>query len=248
FLSLGFNPRIDAAALGDVNGDGKLDLVTLQEAEGGQEVAVRFGNGKGNFGERASFAMGSSPVGLVVADFNGDGRADVATSDDTDSAVSVRLANPDGTLGPVTTYDVGGPQGALATADVNGDGISDLVTVNKAGTSLTVLLGHSNGTFTVMPPITVPSVKGTSIAFGDLNEDGHLDIAVTGAVLLGNGDGSFTVVARPEIAGNPVVADVDGNKHLDVLFPSTTGTQTTTAAMVILRGNGDGTFGPPVNV
>src|SRR5262249_13040894 len=117
--------------LGDVNGDGKLDLVTMNPAG----VGVSFGAGNGTFASPVVSPMGTNPVALVVADFNGDRRADVATADQSDHSVSVRLANSDGTLGPVATYDVGGPQSALAVGDVNGDGVPDLVTVDEMGTS-----------------------------------------------------------------------------------------------------------------
>jgi RHS repeat-associated protein len=245
FLSLG--SRVSSMALGDVNGDGKLDLVTSGESG----VGVQVGNGNGTFTDPAFYPMGSDPGALVVADFTGDGRADVATADFMDSTVSVRLANPDGTLGPVTTYDVGASQGALAAADINSDGVPDLVTLSRDGTSLTVLLGNKNpatgkgdGTFTVGTPIPIQSPGANSIAFGDLNEDGHLDIVLQGEVLLGHGDGAFTVVAHPEIKGNPAVADVDGDHHLDVLFQSSTSTmQSATASTTVLRGKGDGTFG-----
>src|SRR5262249_7282985 len=145
-------------------------------------------------------------------------------------------------------------QASLAAADLNGDGVPDLVAVDSSGTHLTVLLGHkdpatgrSDGTFTVQVPISIQSPRGTSITFGDLNEDSRTDIVLQGEVLLNNGDGSFTVVAHPEIAGNPVVADVNGDKHLDVIFQTSATTQQgATASTVILLGKGDGTFGQQI--
>jgi YD repeat-containing protein len=307
FRTFALHERISDLALGDVRGDGKLDLVTL----GDSGVGLQLGNGDGTFAAPVFYAMCSNPDGLVVADFTGNGRADVATTDSDDSILSVRLANPDGTLGPVTTYNVGGPQGSLWVADLNGDGVPDLVAMDNSGTSLTVLLGHKdpatgkgNGTFTVgapihlgsrqdslafadlngdgVPdlvtldtfdgrltvllghkdpatgkgdgtfavgaPISIRSQGSGGIAFGDLNEDGHLDIVVQGDVLLNNGDGTFQVVAHPEIAGSPVVADVDGDKHLDVIFQSSKETdQGATAVTTILRGQGDGTFSQQIN-
>jgi RHS repeat-associated protein len=227
--------------LADVNGDGKLDLVTVDPDNG---VGISLGAGDGTFGALAFYAMGSKPSSIAVGDFNGDGRADVAATDQIDNTISVRFGDPIGSLAAATTYDVGGPQSSIAAGDINGDGVLDLVVVNQAGTSLTVLLGNKNmatgkgdGTFAGQTAIPIQSTSGTSVALGDLNGDNRVDIVVAKQLLLNNGDGTFTATANADIGTGAVLADVDGDKHLDILVPAQDHVN-------ILPGKGDGTFFP----
>lgn len=150
-----------AVAVGDLDKDGDLDLVSANE--GDTTVSVLLGNGSGGFASKRDFTMGDvafSPRSVVVADLDGDGRADVATSNnrhDVDpfgltvdrSSVLVRLGNGDGTLagsnqpGGQTSFATAMGPFELVTADVNGDGRRDLVTANWYADNVSVLLQQS---------------------------------------------------------------------------------------------------------
>lgn len=146
-----------AVAVGDLDNDGNLDVVSANED--GKTVSVLLGDGSGGFAPKRDFTMGDvafSPSSVVVADLNGDGKTDVATSNNrhdvdpfgvaTDrSSVLVRLGNGDGTLagsnelGGQTSFATGMGPFELAAADLNGDGRRDLVTANWYSNNVSVL-------------------------------------------------------------------------------------------------------------
>jgi hypothetical protein len=191
-----------SVAIGDVNGDGKPDLVTADYSE--NAVSVLLGNGDGTFQAPTSYAAGSQPGLVQVADLNGDGRQDIVVANQTSNNVSVLLGNGDGTFQPETTYSVGAGQGFIRVADVNGDGKPDIVALDNGGAS--VLLGNGDGTF--QPATFYATGSGpSSVAIGDVNGDGKPDIITSNlnsnniSVLL-NGNDSTEQAALKLTVGN----------------------------------------------
>jgi len=262
-------------ALADVNGDGKLDMLAsgcaFKDCSTGV-VTVRTGNGDGTFagGFYVFGTGGRQPSTPAVADFNGDGKLDLVVANcgsgcqTGTGTVGVLLGNGDGTFQTAVTYGTGGI-GAhqVIVADVNGDGKPDLIIPNTGATSqncpygpgsVGVLLGKGDGTF---QPAVVYGSGGDfaySVAVGDVNGDGKLDILVANfyastsctvgplGVLLGNGDGTFQPVILGGTAyGQLALADVNGDGKLDLV---TAGTSSDFAEAQL--GNGDGTFQAPV--
>jgi CSLREA domain-containing protein len=179
----------------DVNGDGKLDIVSA--TYGGSSISVYLGNGDGTFQSPTTTANSLSNVfALVAGDFNHDGKIDLAVSGGgTGGNIDVLLGNGDGTFQSPVTYASGnGSTWALVLGDFNGDGNLDLVTSGEGSGAIKILLGNSNGTFQAAQTVASSGgyYGGTA---GDLNGDGNLDlVTVTGGnvyAYFGNGDGTF---------------------------------------------------------
>ena len=213
---------LGALMVGDFNGDGKADLVSL----GNFGLTVYLGNGDGTFrGPFASTPASYYPVG-ALEDFNGDGKADLALVTVSGNTVVV-LGNGDGTFrGPVTLNAspiLNFP--SLAAADFNGDGKMDLVVGD--GKTQMVLLGKGDGTF--QAPISYP-ISGGGLTTGDFNGDGIIDfITLSGGnvnILQGNGDGTFHLVLSSPTSASPfgaVVADFNGDGRADIVTASNAG-------------------------
>src|SRR5881397_3916039 len=107
-LEVGTNPR--SVAVGDFNGDGRLDLAVTNASsyDVPGTVSVLLGNGDGTFQSALSFAAGSNPLSVAVGDVNGDGRLDLAVANYYSNDVSVLLGNGDGTFQPALTFGAGG--------------------------------------------------------------------------------------------------------------------------------------------
>ena len=232
-----------AMAVGDFNGDGKLDFVSTGNANA---VYVYLGNGDGTVRYGASYATGSYSGSVAVGDFNGDGKMDLAVANYASANVSILLGNGDGTFQAAVNYPAGPSPGALAVGDINGDGIADLLVPGYTGNGeLYVMLGNGDGTFRAPTSYPVGSYP-SSVAIGDFNGDGKPDavVATTSgvSVLLGNGDGTFAAAVNyPVVAGctSVLVRDLNGDGKTDLVVLGN-------AEANVLLGNGDGTFGTAV--
>src|SRR5262249_13424661 len=131
----------------DLNGDGRLDLVTTNDTvDHPASLSVLLGNGDGTFRAPARFAVGTAPRAVAEGDFNGDGRPDLAVSNFTSNDLSVLLGNGDGTFRDHVRYGVVHPRGLLAL-DLDGDGRTDLVSTDSNTNGVTLFLGLGDGTF-----------------------------------------------------------------------------------------------------
>jgi hypothetical protein len=233
-----------AIAVGDFNGDGKLDLVVANNGAG--DVSILFGNGDGTFQPAVNYAAGSYPRSVAVGDFNGDGKLDIVVANFGANYFTLLLNNGDGTF-RVSNISLMYGGTAVAVGDLNGDGKLDLVVGNNGGPNgVSVLLGNGNGTFQAAQSFGPADV--VALALADLNGDGKLDIVAatqnsnTVNILLGNGDGTFQTGAVYTVPGASFVSvgDLNGDGKPDLVVP---GLSIFTAVLI---GSGDGTFQAPV--
>jgi hypothetical protein len=198
----------------------------------------------------------NEPSAVVTADFNGDGKLDLAVADSTGNVVSVLLGNGDGTFQTAKTFAVISPY-ALAVADMNGDGIEDLlVQAAGGGDDLSIYLGNGDGTFRLKAKYPVNGYP-IAVAAADLNGDGNTDVIVASsngglrsagfvATYFGNGDG--TVIAGGHYSAGPspwavAAADLNGDGHVDIVVGSDNSANFNNPnTLYVLLNKGNGTF------
>jgi hypothetical protein len=162
-------------AMGDLDGDGNLDLAA---ANGFDSVLVVLGDGQGGFGAETKFPVGSHPWSIVMGDFNNDGKLDVIAGNFFSDDVSVLLGDGQGGVGGATNFFAGSSPFFLATCDLNGDGNLDLAVANfYSPYNASLMLGNGQGAFGA-PTQVFADIGGRSIVTGDWNGDGKLDMAV----------------------------------------------------------------------
>jgi hypothetical protein len=149
-----------SVAIGDVSGDGRLDLAVANN--GSATVSVLLGTGTGGFGAKTDFTTGSTPASVAIGDVNGDGRPDLAVANRGSNTVSVWLGNGAGGFGARTDYAAGTFSTFAAFGDVNGDGRSDLAVANHNANTVSVLLAFET-TRTVLAASPNPAVLGMPV-------------------------------------------------------------------------------------
>lgn len=254
-----YNTKLDPA---DLDGDGALDLVIgvvqYDNCSGYGGRVLYHGNGDGTFTPAGSFEFQVHTVAIVNADLDGAGRTDYI---DTDGyAVTVHLVQPDGTDVALPRFYAGHDIAVLKLGDYDGDGRTDLAALAFTSEAVFIMAGNGDGTFGPprIPALNAAGLRGASTA--DFNEDGAIDIVAAGiltadvVVIPGNGDGTFGAETRIPVGTGPyavTTADFNGDGHQDVaailfnyvvdvpeVYPDGT--------LVIILGNGDGTFQAPV--
>jgi hypothetical protein len=253
-----------SVAVGDFNGDGLLDLAVANYAS--NTVSVLLGLGDGTFAAERRFGVDSSPLSVAVGDFNGDGIPDLAVANAgsspyyRDGSISILLGTGDGVFAAAPTIAAGDTPTSIAIADFNGSGMSDLVIVDEgyfaddpfggyifvAGTISRLFFGNGDGTFRSGVLLGVGAAPA-SVAVGDFNGDGVLDLAVANefsgsvSVLLGLGGGTFAVERRFAVGSLPrsvAVGDFNSDGVLDLAVANSE----FASGVSVLLGLGDGTF------
>jgi hypothetical protein len=267
--------------MGDFNADQKTDLVVANQCQSSRScsignVGVLLGNGDGTFQPAKSYISGGNKTAAVgVSDLNGDGRADLvlanqcqASGSCSDGSVSVLLGKGDGTFQPPQNFPSDGVFAfSVGAGDWNGDGKTDLAIINQCQTNsscvgiVTVLLGNGDGTFRVPPSYGSGGYNADSVATGDLNSDGKVDLVIASfcqsvgcnggnnglvELLLGNGDGTFAPGRQYATGGfgtsSVAIADLNGDGKTDVVAANQCGSSdcTTGGSVSVLLGKGNG--------
>ncbi|MGI5863912.1 MAG: Ig-like domain-containing protein [Myxococcales bacterium] len=236
-----------ALAAGDFNGDDKLDLATTVES-GFVEVYLF----TSSFGKLSTTYVCNgrpvcTPTHLTIADFDRDGREDIAFVD----LANVRVLFGDGSGGFTEPIDftAGSAPSFVMSADFNADGFADLAVASEASGTVHLLAGDGNGGFSAGPALAVGTAPRWLTA-DRMNGDAHLDLVVgfsgerATKVLPGNGDMTFGAATAWDLAASPVAvatADFDGDGATDIAAVVASASPRVTT----LLGNGDGTFPMP---
>jgi hypothetical protein len=249
----------NGVAVGDLNNDGILDLVSADSLAHG--VSVLLGNGDGTFRSAVPYHVDAPPNSVVLADLTNDGKLDAVVGTLYGSAVTVLPGVGDGTFKSPETYNTGYGPAATLVADLNGDGLPDLVSMNASGT-ITVSAGIGGGAFLATPSYDA-GMDPTAVVTGDFTNDQIPDLAVTDmgnpsqnqpssvSILTGHGDGSFHLLSTFAVGlGDPAVAvgDFNGDGNLDLAVTNSgffDPFHQDPGGLTVFLGNGDGTFGPP---
>ncbi|GAA4038977.1 hypothetical protein GCM10022409_25800 [Hymenobacter glaciei] len=226
-------------AVADMNGDGRLDIVTANFAS--DNAGVLLGQAGGGFAAVSTYPTGpfSRPSGVALADVNSDGRLDIVTANYNTDDIGVLLGQAGGGFAAVSTYPAGSSSApySVAVADVNGDGRPDIATANGGSSTAGVLLGQAGGGFAAVSTYPVGAgSRPTSVALADVSGDGRLDIVTANytsdniGVLHGQAGGGFAAVSTYSTGASTLptdvaVADVNSDGRLDIVtanyYPST---------------------------
>jgi hypothetical protein len=225
-VSFAAAPGPIAIELADMTGDGVLDAVSAHTLS---QVSIMTGACDGTFGAPATFDAGTWAEDIATADFNGDGRPDVAATSGGNNSLWVYLNAGGGRLGAPSLLTAGNGPWGLAAGDLSGDGRPDLVAANNYSGTLSLFISLGDGTFAPVKTLTSGGQGTIDVAIGDLNRDGRPDLAVaigsgTGEIGLffNRGDGGFSPMVSKSVTplGNAptqiAVGDLNGDGWLDV--------------------------------
>ena len=253
--AVGSNPQYVIAA--DVNGDGHLDLVTMNVNDA--SISVLTNNGSSGFVTSGTYVVSlHAPTSVCAADVNGDGKVDLITADYDDfsgESLTVLTNNGSGGFAVASSPDVGNAPIFVCAADVNGDGYMDLISANAAA-GLSVVTGNGSGGFAFSSnPRLAPSGRtaGVCVMAADVNGDGNVDLigvnnhnTDTLVVLTNNGSGGFITSGTYTVGNTPVstcAADVNGDGKVDLICANYG-----SATLSVFTNNGIGNFALSTNL
>ncbi|MCC3155740.1 FG-GAP-like repeat-containing protein [Hymenobacter sp. 15J16-1T3B] len=253
FASYGSAGGLSYPVLGDLDGDGRPDIVATSLTASG--ISTLLGQAGGTFAAGGTYTTltNGAPFGLQLGDLNGDGRLDAVVVNSSGQSLSVLLGQAGGTFGAATNYPTnlnGSSAYNVALGDLNGDGRLDAV-ITTGDNTVGVFLGQAGGALGT--PTYYPNGAGLtsySVDLGDLNGDGRLDVAVsnfgsgsgsTVSVFLGQAGGALGAAVTYPTGSAPAglrLGDLNGDSRLDLVVANYNDNN-----VGVLLGQGNGAFG-----
>jgi predicted nucleotidyltransferase len=249
--STDYDSRPSSVAVGDFNNDSRRDIIVANYWTG--TISLFLGYGNGAFSNQITFSTGSSsgPWSITIADFNNDNRLDIAVANQWSDNLGVFFGYGNGSFSNQTTYSTGSSSSPLSVAvgNLNDDGHPDIAVANSGMSNVGLFIGYGNGSFTTQQTIaTAYSSLPISVAVGDFNDDGRLDIMVTNflvnniGIFLGDGNGTFSSQTTYDTGAwsrpySFAVGDFNNDSRLDIVVANS-GTNN----VGIFLGYGNGTF------
>jgi trimeric autotransporter adhesin len=249
--STGADSLPDWTTLGEINGDGKLDLIT--SLYNTNSVSVQLGNGDGTFQTATTIliAAGFGPAECHLVSLRGNGTLDLIVGSFNTNKIAVLLGNGNGTFQPPVLYTVGSSGNtptSLTTGDFDHNGDLDVAVADTADNTVSILLGDGSGALTVQAPAISVGREPEAVRAGDFNGDGFSDLAVanyrdgTVTTLLNNKNGTFTAttisVGSGAGSGPQALAMTGSGSSLQLAVANYLNN-----TVSVLKSNGDGTFG-----
>jgi hypothetical protein len=219
-IGVGSNPY--GVSLGDIDGDGDLDIAVTNPYP--DNISILINNGSGSFTIKGNVYVGVDPYGISFGDIDGDGDLDIAVANLSSYNVSILTNDGSGNFTLKGNVGVGSGPYSLSFGDIDGDGDIDIAVTNYYSHNVSILANDGSGNFTLKGNVGVGSYPW-GISFGDIDGDGDIDIAVTNyyshnvSILANDGSGNFTLRGNVGVGSYPwgiSFGDIDGDGDLDI--------------------------------
>ena len=238
----------------DFDGDGDLDFLTSSASMGNNPstINIRLNNGSGLFSGNVDLDLGYGRSSLAVGDMDGDGDVDIVAANQVTNRATLLLNNGNATFTAGQDVILPSDAGPVIVHDLDGDGSLDIIVLHTTGSAVNIHLNNGNATFGIPRSISAGPTMPLSMAAGDVDNDGDLDLVMsnvgspatpgsTVSVRLNNGSGVFSGTQDVPVGTLPKsvnLGDIDGDGDLDILTTNESNNGTGTVSERLNNGNG----------